>query len=54
MCIRDRRKDHGDPVFLDDVLVTNRFPNDASISNNAPKDFSKESKYCKEKYGVKL
>ena len=48
------RKDHGDPVFLDDVLVTNRFPNDASISSNAPKDFSKESKYCKQKYGVKL
>lgn len=48
------RLDHGDPIFLDDVLISNRFPNDASISSNAPKDFAKESKYCKEKYGVKL
>jgi len=45
---------YGDPIFYDDVLVTNRFPNDYSISNNAPKDFSKESIYCKNKYGVEL
>lgn len=48
------KKIHGDPIFYDDVLITNRFPNDASISSNAPKDFAKESKYCKEKYGVNL
>ena len=48
------RENYGDPIFYDDVLVTNRFPNDSSISSNIPKDFSKESKYCKEKYGVKI
>lgn len=48
------RIDYGDPIFLDDVLVTNRFPNDLSISSNVPKDLSKESDYCKRKYGVKI
>lgn len=48
------REKHGDPIFYDDVLITNRFPNDYSISNNHPKDFSTESKYCKNKYGVNI
>lgn len=47
------RKIYGDPIFYDDVLITNRFPNNYSISNNAPKDLKKESEYCKKKYGVK-
>jgi glycosyltransferase involved in cell wall biosynthesis len=47
------KEKYGDPIFYDDVLITNRFPSDYSVSNNTPKDFKKESKYCKEKYGVK-
>lgn len=49
------RKKYGDPVFYDDILVTNRFPHENSISSNIEnkeKIMSVESKYCFQKYGV--
>jgi glycosyltransferase involved in cell wall biosynthesis len=49
------RKKYGDPVFYDDILITNRFPHENSISSNIEnkeKMMSVESKYCFQKYGV--
>ena len=49
------REKYGDPVFYNDILVTNRFPHENSISSNIEnkeKMMSVESKYCFQKYGV--
>ena len=49
------REKYGDPVFYDDILVTNRFPHENSISSNIvnkEKMMSVESEYCFQKYGV--
>jgi glycosyltransferase involved in cell wall biosynthesis len=49
------REKYGDPVFYNDILVTNRFPHKNSISSNIvnkEKMMSIESKYCLQKYGV--
>jgi len=49
------RKKYGDPVFYGDIIVTNRFPHENSISSNMQnkeKMMSVESKYCFKKYGV--
>jgi glycosyltransferase involved in cell wall biosynthesis len=46
---------YGDPVFYNDILVTNRFPHKNSISSNITNKkemMSDESKYCFQKYGV--
>jgi glycosyltransferase involved in cell wall biosynthesis len=46
---------YGDPVFYNDVLVTNRFPHSHSISNKI-KDktalMKQETEYCLEKYNT--
>lgn len=50
------REKYGDPVFYNDILVTNRFPHENSISSNITNKkemMSDESEYCFEKYGVK-
>jgi glycosyltransferase involved in cell wall biosynthesis len=50
------REKYGDPVFYDDILVTNRFPHENSISSNITNKqemMSVESEYCFKKYGVK-
>jgi glycosyltransferase involved in cell wall biosynthesis len=49
------REKYGDPVFYNDILVTNRFPHENSISNNIEnkEELTKtESEYCLKKYGV--
>jgi hypothetical protein len=49
------RKKYGDPVFYNDILVTNRFPHENSISSNITnkeKMMLIESEYCIKKYGV--
>jgi glycosyltransferase involved in cell wall biosynthesis len=49
------REKYGDPVFYNDILVTNRFPHENSISSNITNKkemMSAESEYCFEKYGV--
>ena len=49
------REKYGDPVFYNDILVTNRFPHENSISSNIKnKDamILTESEYCIKKYGV--
>ncbi len=49
------REKYGDPVFYNDILVSNRFPHSESISssiNNKEKTVFEETKYCLEKYGV--
>lgn len=49
------RKNYGDPIFYNDVLVTNRFPHSNSISTKI-KDkndmIRQETDYCIEKHGV--
>lgn len=48
------RKKYGDPVFYDDILVTNRFPHENSISSNIENKENLmlvESEYCIKKYG---
>ena len=50
------REKYGDPVFYNDILVTNRFPHENSISSNITNKqemMSSESQYCFQKYGVK-
>lgn len=49
------REKYGDPVFYNDILVSNRFPHSESISssiNNKEKVVAEETKYCLDKYGV--
>jgi glycosyltransferase involved in cell wall biosynthesis len=49
------RKKYGDPIFYNDILVTNRFPHENSISSNISnkeKMMLIESEYCIKKYGV--
>jgi len=49
------REKYGEPIYYDDILVSNRFPHENSISssiNNKEELLIKESKYCLEKYGV--
>ena len=49
------RKKYGDPIFYNDILVTNRFPHENSISSNITnkeKMMLIESEYCIKKYGV--
>jgi glycosyltransferase involved in cell wall biosynthesis len=49
------REKFGNPIFLEDVLVTNRFPHSHSITSNITnleELLEKETKYCLEKYGV--
>jgi hypothetical protein len=50
------RKKYGDPVFYNDILITNRFHENSISSNitNKEKMMSVESKYCFQKYGVEL
>ena len=48
--------DHGEPILYDDVLISNRV-GDYSVTTNVShknRDYyvTKETKYCKEKYGV--
>jgi glycosyltransferase involved in cell wall biosynthesis len=49
------KEKYGDPVFYNDVLVTNRFPHSHSISNKI-KDktamMKQETEYCLEKYNT--
>lgn len=49
------REKYGEPVYYNDILVTNRFPHENSISSNITnkEQLTKvESNYCLEKYGV--
>lgn len=49
------REKYGDPIFYNDVLVTNRFPHENSISSSIldkEKVIKKETEYCLNKYGV--
>ena len=49
------REKYGDPVFYNDILVTNRFPHENSISSNMKNKeeiILTESEYCIKKYGV--
>ena len=51
------RVDYGDPVLYNDVLISNRFPSDYSVTTNVSnknKEYYErtESEYCKKKYGV--
>ena len=49
------REKYGDPVFYNDILVTNRFPHENSISSNIKNKeemILTESEYCIKKYGV--
>lgn len=51
------REKYGDPIFYHDILVTNRFPHESSISTNIidRENMTEiEKKYCAQKYGVKL
>ena len=48
--------DYGEPILYDDVLISNRV-GDYSVTTNVShknRDYyvTKETKYCKEKYGV--
>jgi glycosyltransferase involved in cell wall biosynthesis len=49
------RDTYGDPIFYDDILISNRFPHTNSITNNI-KDKSlvmeQEAQYCHKKYEV--
>lgn len=50
------KEDYGDPILYDDVLISNRV-GDYSVTTNVSnknRDYyvTKETKYCKEKYGV--
>jgi glycosyltransferase involved in cell wall biosynthesis len=50
------RKKYGDPIIYNDILVTNRYPHENSISSsivNKEEMMSIESEYCLQKYGVK-
>jgi glycosyltransferase involved in cell wall biosynthesis len=49
------RKKYGDPVFYDDILITNRVHENSISSNIANKEkmMLVESEYCFQKYGVK-
>jgi glycosyltransferase involved in cell wall biosynthesis len=49
------KKKYGDPVFYNDILITNRFHENSISSNikNKEEMMSDESKYCFQKYGVK-
>jgi hypothetical protein len=49
--------DYGMPIIYNDILISNRFPSDYSITNNISNkkiDYYQktESKYCKQKYNV--
>lgn len=51
------RVDYGDPILYNDVLISNRFPSDYSVTTNVSnknKEYYErtESEYCKKKYGV--
>lgn len=51
------RVDYGDPILYDDVLISNRFPSDYSVTTNVTnknKEYYErtESEYCKKKYGI--
>ena len=51
------RVDYGDPVLYNDVLISNRFTSDYSVTTNVSnknKEYYErtESEYCKKKYGV--
>lgn len=48
------QKKYGDPVFYNDILITNRFHENSISSNikNKEEMMSVESKYCFQKYGV--
>jgi len=49
------REKYGEPVYYKDILVSNRFPHENSISSsitNKEKMMNKESQYCLQKYGV--
>jgi glycosyltransferase involved in cell wall biosynthesis len=48
------QKKYGDPVFYNDILITNRVHENSISSNitNKEKMMSIESKYCLQKYGV--
>jgi glycosyltransferase involved in cell wall biosynthesis len=50
------QKKYGDPVFYNDILVTNRVHENSISSNisNKKELMSSESQYCFQKYGVKL
>jgi glycosyltransferase involved in cell wall biosynthesis len=48
-------KKYGDPVYYNDILISNRFPNTSSISSNIKNKEELliiESEYCFKKYGV--
>jgi glycosyltransferase involved in cell wall biosynthesis len=49
------REKYGEPIYYDDILVSNRFPHKNSISsniNNKEELLIEESGYCFKKYGV--
>jgi glycosyltransferase involved in cell wall biosynthesis len=49
------KEKYQDPVFYNDILVTNRFPHSHSITNkivDKDKMIKKETNYCFEKHGV--
>jgi hypothetical protein len=51
------RKKYGEPVYYNDILVSNRFPHENSISSNIKnldELMLKESNYCLQKYGVEV
>lgn len=51
------REKYGDPVIYNDILISNRFPHENSISSNIENKEEltrKESEYCLKKYGVEL
>lgn len=49
------REKYGEPVYYNDILVSNRFPHEDSISSsitNKDELMKSESEYCLNKYGV--
>ena len=50
------KEDYGDPILYNDVLISNRVGEYSVTTNVSHKNrdhyVTKETKYCKEKYGV--
>jgi glycosyltransferase involved in cell wall biosynthesis len=49
------REKYGEPVYYNDILISNRFPHENSISSsitNKEEMMIKETEYCLNKYGV--
>lgn len=49
------REKYGEPIYYNDILVSNRFPHENSISSHINRDelLLRESDYCLQKHGVK-